>query len=322
VFASLADLAPNPGVIPYEVNSPLWGDGAAKRRWVALPGDARIAFRPTGEWDFPAGTVFIKHFEMPTAGAPRRLETRFLVVDRTGNGYGVTYKWRADQTDAELLPDGLTEEMVLQTSAGPRKLRWSYPSRNDCLVCHTANAGFVLGVNTRQLNGAFKYPGTGVTDNQLRTWSHLGMFRQAVPDAEVPTYDRLVAVTDAKAPLEHRVRSYLDANCAQCHRPGGARGEFDARFDTPLVQQKLIQGPLVSSDLGIPQAKLVVPGNPLRSMLYVRMTRRQDAFNMLPLATGEVDHDAAAAVAAWIKGLPAGAAKAKPGPATDGRAPP
>src|SRR5262249_42874123 len=141
VFRSLRDLTPNPGLIPYEVNSPLWSDGAAKRRWIALPAGSAIRYSPTGPWTFPAGTVFVKHFEL----ADKRLETRLLVVDHAGLGYGATYRWRADDSDAELLPAGLTEEVA--TKSGP--VKWSYPSRSECLACHTTNAGFVLGVNAR-----------------------------------------------------------------------------------------------------------------------------------------------------------------------------
>src|SRR5262249_9263216 len=109
---------------------------------------------------------------------------------------------------------------------------------------------------------------------------------------------------DRKATLEHRVRSYLDSNCAQCHRPGGARAEFDARFDTPLERQKLINGSLIAADLGVPGARVVVPGAPEKSMLYLRMNRRQDVFNMPPLATNLVDPDAARVMVEWIRSLP------------------
>jgi uncharacterized repeat protein (TIGR03806 family) len=311
-FRSLADLTPNPGVVPYAVNAPLWSDGAAKRRWIALPGDARIGFAAAGEWRFPAGTVFVKHFEIATHESRpdlrKRLETRLLVVDKGGSGSGVTYKWRADGTEADLLPEtSLTEAVATETASGPGKLVWTYPSRIDCLVCHTAAAGFVLGVNARQLNGTFAYPATGVTDNQLRTWNHLGMFDRAVPEDEIPGYPRLVAVTDATASLEHRVRSYLDSNCAQCHRPGGTRVAFDARFDTPPERQHLVAGPVVSSDLGVPNAALVAPQDPARSMIYRRMVRRQDAFNMPPLATREADREAIAVLERWIMSLPGGA---------------
>jgi uncharacterized repeat protein (TIGR03806 family) len=290
VFRSLEALTPNPGVIPYDVISPLWGDGAAKRRWVALPGDARIEFRPTGAWQFPAGAVFIKHFEIGTP--PCRLETRLLVMDETGTGYGVTYKWRPDQREADLLADGLTEEIDVPSSAGPCKQKWSYPSRGDCLICHTAPAGFVLGPKAVQL-----------TDNQLRTWNRLGLFKRPLDEASLSRLGKLAALSDKTASLERRARSYLDSNCAHCHRPGGARGLFDARFEVPLARQNLIHGPVAAADLGVRNPELIAPGDPARSMLYQRMIRRQDVFKMPPLATHEVDREAAAVMREWVLSL-------------------
>ena len=71
MFQDVTNLTPTPGVIEYEVNAPLWSDGAAKRRWIALPGTSTIAFDPTEAWSFPAGTVLVKHFEIDT-GTPLR----------------------------------------------------------------------------------------------------------------------------------------------------------------------------------------------------------------------------------------------------------
>jgi uncharacterized repeat protein (TIGR03806 family) len=307
VFASMQELKPNPGVIPYDVNTPLWSDGAAKTRWIALPGEARIGFKPTGEWQFPPGTVFVKHFEINTDAAHpeqrKRLETRLLVVNRTGTGYGATYRWRDNQEDAELLADGGTEEFTVNTGAGAEKRRWTYPGRNECLLCHTAAAGFVLGVKTRQLNRPFTYPATGVTDNQLRTWNHLRLFTGELAEADISGYPKLAALSDRKAPLEERVRSYLDANCSNCHRPGGTRGQFDARFDTPLAKQNLIKGPVGSTNLDLPNCKLITPGDLKASMVYQRMNRRHDLFNMPPLATHEIDREAVEVFAEWIRSL-------------------
>jgi uncharacterized repeat protein (TIGR03806 family) len=307
VFRSVKDLTPSQGLIPYDVNSPLWSDGAYKQRWIALPGDARIGFAAKGEWKFPVGTVFVKHFELGTDDVRpekrRRLETRLLVVGDAGGGFGVTYRWNADQTDAELLSTGETEEIPIATAKDPRRQKWVYPSRNDCLVCHTANAGFVLGVKTRQLNGTFAYP-AGAKDNQLRTWNRLGLLEPSLKEAQIDRFDRIVAVTDKSARLEHRVRSYLDANCAQCHRPGGARGLFDARFDTPLESQNLVKGPVAAADLGVRDAALAAPGDPEKSVLYLRMKRRDEGLRMPPLASQLSDSDALAVLAAWIESLP------------------
>jgi hypothetical protein len=224
-------------------------------------------------------------------------------VDRDG-GYGATYRWNEDQTDADLLTDAQIETVELATGDGPRRVAWHYPSRKDCLVCHTRSAGFVLGVNARQLNCDFAYPETETPDNQLRTWSQAGMFDNPPDERRLAQLPRLAAVNDPSAPLEHRVRSYLDSNCAQCHRPGGARGTFDARFDTPLPRQGLPGGKLIAADIGVENAAVVTPGSLERSMLYLRMNRRQDVFNMPPLATSEVDREALAVIAEWIESLP------------------
>jgi uncharacterized repeat protein (TIGR03806 family) len=309
VFRSLADLAPAPGLVPYDVNTPLWSDGARKRRWLGLPPGDAIGFAPTGEWAFPPGTVAVKHFDLPmdetNPAAVRRLETRLLVVDETGNGYGVTYRWRADQSDADLLPDGRTETFTVRTATGMGSGTWSYPSRADCLACHTPAAKFVLGIKTRQLNREYTYPETGTTDNQLRTWNYLGMFDPPIDEAKVPGYARLVAVTDTRAPLEQRVRSYLDANCAHCHRPGHTvQANFDARYDTPLGDQGLLNAPTVSDSLGMRQPQLVTPREPARSMLYQRLARA-DNFRMPQLARNVADQDAIRVFEKWIKQLPA-----------------
>jgi uncharacterized repeat protein (TIGR03806 family) len=308
VFASLADLTPNPGIIPYRVNAPLWSDGAAKRRWIAPPPGGRIDFAPTGEWTFPAGTVFVKHFELPAdeskPEAKTRLETRLLVVDGTGNGYGVTYKWRSDQSEADLLTEGRTETVRVKTVSGDTRAQvWSYPSPADCLACHNRSANFVLGVKTRQLNCDFGYPTTGVSDNQLRTWNYLGLFTRSLDERQLQTLSRLVAVDDTTAPLEQRARSYLDANCAHCHRPGNIiRATFDVRFDTRLADQHVLGAPTVSDGLGLVGPRVVVPGDVSRSMLYERM-KRSDHYRMPPVATNRCDDTALPVLREWIEGM-------------------
>ena len=85
------------------------------------------------------------------------------------------------------------------TRDGSRKQVWSYPSRDECLKCHTMAAGFVLGPKTRQLNGPFAYPETDVTDNQVRTWARLGMLATAPKEDEIPAFRRLVPIGDSAA---------------------------------------------------------------------------------------------------------------------------
>jgi uncharacterized repeat protein (TIGR03806 family) len=317
VFKDLVTLEPNPGVIPYTVNSPLWSDGADKARWVALPGSATIGFSATGGWAWPAGTVFIKHFALPTdetdPTARRRLETRLLYVAPANRAsYGVTYRWRDDQTDADLIedtayPNGRDETVTIRDASGGHRTQvWHYPSRTQCLQCHTPLAGTVLGPKTSQLNGIYQYPGSQIRDNQLRTWNYLRMFATVLDEAVIPSFGHQVAITDAAAPPEARVRSYLDANCAHCHRPEGTPATWDARWDTPIEQQGIIDAPVRREDLGLVGARIVAPQAADRSVLLTRMLSTAGPVQMPPLARNVVHAAAAEVVAAWIQSLPNG----------------
>jgi mono/diheme cytochrome c family protein len=245
------------------------------------------------------------------------LETRLLVRDSSGAAYGVTYKWRSDNSDAELLPDSLTENITIRTaSGGARTQAWYYPSQTDCIRCHTPAAGYVLGPKTRQLNGEMVYPQTQVKDNQIHTWSHLAMFNAAVDDVKLASLDRLVPASDASAPIETRVRSYLDANCAQCHRPGGVHALWDARFDTPLMGAGIINSTSLNK-LGLAGARVVRPGDLEHSILFRRIDTVDTAAKMPPVGRNTIDPAAVTVVQKWIAEMPPTGALPKPWLADD-----
>ena len=304
-FQDVCQFTPNAALIPYDLNVAFWSDGAEKVRWVSVPSGQKIKFAATGEWSFPRGTVFVKTFLLATnelnSNSLRRLETRLLVCDADGGVYGVTYKWRVDNSDADLLETNFTEAISIQTTNGVRTQPWYYPSRADCLTCHTANAGYILGVKTRQLNRDFTYP-SGVTENQLRAWSHLGLFDTNLDETGIKNLPALASLTDPTRTLEDRARSYLDANCANCHRPYGTVAYFDARYDTPLAQQNLIGG-RVLIDERIDGARVIAPNDRWRSILFMR-TDTTEAFKMPPLARNTIDEAGMKLLRQWIESLP------------------
>jgi uncharacterized repeat protein (TIGR03806 family) len=306
-FADVASLTAAPGLIPFEVNAALWTDGAVKRRWIAVPTNAQIAFASTGLWTFPPGTVLVKHFELgvnETNPAIRwRVETRLLIMSSNNTAFGATYRWRTNQIEADLLAAGLSENIVIQTAVGTRKQRWSYPSREDCLMCHNYRAGFVLGPRTAQLNRDAAYDVTGITDNQLRAWSHIGLFANPPAEEAMAALPKMSGLGDESASLEARARSYLDVNCAHCHQPGGpAHAFFDARHVTPLEQQGMING-RVAQDLNVLGARLLAPGDADRSTVLLRQTI-VDSLKMPPLGRNTVDTGAAQLMREWIDSLP------------------
>jgi uncharacterized repeat protein (TIGR03806 family) len=322
VFSNTPSMIPTNGLIPYQPNVPLWSDNALKIRYLGVPNNGgvmtpneQIAFAPTGSWTFPAGTVFVKTFQLNTdttnPNVMHRLETRLLVRDINGAVYGVTYKWRPDNSDADLLTSSLSENILITNATGISTQTWYYPSPADCLTCHTPVANYVLGINTRQLNGNLTYPATGVTDNQLRTLNRLGLFNPAFNEANITNFEYLSSLTNLTASLQQRSRSYLDANCAQCHQPGGTGITFDARYDTPLAQQNITNYPAAVS-LGYDNTKVIAPQDVWRSMIWQRINTTNAIYKMPPLARALIDANAVQVFTDWINSLPGIPALAPP----------
>ena len=299
LFTDTANLVASPGVIEYDVNSPLWSDGALKRRWIAVPGIATIGFQAVGSWDFPSGTVIVKHFQLDVApGVTQRLETRVLINHDTG-WQGYTYRWNIAQTDAQLLVGAETATFVVEDPAAPggqRDQTWYFPSRTDCLSCHTTAAGRVLGVRTYQLNRDFPYSAT--VDNQLRAWNHIRLFDLDIGDHTA--YGRLPEPLDMMEVTRERARSYLHVNCAQCHLPGGPTPvDLDFRFETPTAQMNAVNSPSTTGLSNVPGSVRIDPGAKETSVVWELM-RRLDAARMPPFGSSLVDEEAVDLIGAWI----------------------
>ena len=304
IFTDLATLAPAQGLIPYDVNMPLWSSGVSKKRWVMIPNDGvpntpdeRITYSENHAWQFPLGTVFVKHFERPNNGAP--LETRLLVHGTDGWG-GVTYKWRPGENEADLAEDGLSESLTING----KTFDYLYPSRNQCMQCHQAGTGPVLGFRTRQLNRDITYP-NGHTANQIESFSAAGFIPEVIKANDLTGVTTSADVNDPDVTDEHFVRSYLDSNCSHCHQPdGNSRAFFDARLITPLNNQSLICGPLIDG-LGLPAPANIKPGSLGNSVLFHRIGSHDSSIIMPPIARGPVDEEAVSRVANWILSLDA-----------------
>lgn len=319
VLSDLASVTPVSGFVAYDVNTPLWSDGAHKQRWFAIPDGKSIGYAPSGEWSFPNGSVFVKHFDLPTdardASVLTRLETRVLVRDDTGYVYGGSYKWRADHSDADLVSDAVTENIAtIDKDGNAGSQPWFFPGRQDCLTCHTRAAGGVLGLKTKQSHRDHDFG--GVTDNQLRAWNHVGYFAPSVDEATLPSLTKLTPITDTNVSVEQRMRSYLDSNCSHCHRPGGVHALWDARIDTPLDDTGIVNG-VVTDPLGVTGAHVITPGDLASSIMHKRLSAVNSTtvkFAMPPVAKNVVDANAVALLEQWIAQVIPPAAKPLPSP--------
>ena len=312
-FANLSTLDVVEGLIPYAPIQPFWSDGALKQRWMAIPNDGipdtdneRIGYSPNDSWSFPVGTVFVKHFELdidePGDGPLNRLETRFMAHGEDGNWYGLTYRWRADRTDADLVGvSGSSETLTITTAQGTREQTWTYPGRLDCQGCHAPGNGPVLGANARQLNHDLYFPDADTQNNQIVELHRRGFINSDPIDTGSLT--TLTPITDTQAPVEDRIRSYLDVNCGYCHKEGGTgKGLFDARYTVAPENQNIVDGSLIDG-MGIDGARVVVPGDSMRSVAYLRMTSLFEEVMMPPLAKNRVDAAAISLMQTWIEGL-------------------
>jgi mono/diheme cytochrome c family protein len=115
-------------------------------------------------------------------------------------------------------------------------------------------------------------------------------------------FPKLARADDVSRSLEDRARSYLDANCANCHRPRGTVAFFDARYDTPLAQQNLLQG-RVLIDERIDSPRVIAPNDIWRSILFMR-ANTTEPFKMPQLARNTIDEPGMNLLRQWIESLP------------------
>lgn len=259
-----------PSFEPYTVRSPLWSDGATKDRFLLVPADGVVRVRDGGDLDVPVGSVLVKEFRRDG----RLLETR--VVARLARGWNMaTYRWDDDGADAWLVESATVEE----AGGAP----WFFPGSGECRRCHTEGAGFTLGLELRQLDV-----------DTIGRFAARGWIDPGDPHGD------LVRPDDEMAPAVDRVRAYLHANCANCHRPGASmRPRLDLRVETPLAETGLCDAPLAES-FGL--AHVVEAGDPDRSILVRRIGTRTSA-RMPPLGSEAVDEVSVALVREWIASL-------------------
>ena len=304
----LSALQPEDGVIPYDVISILYADGAGKYRFVRLPQGKQIHFDPTERWTYPAGTVIAKTFDFandlrnPQSGE-RLLETRILELGADRTWTANTFVWNDAQTDAERDVAGETLEVPHIDETGAQvTTEYRVPNTSQCKNCHGQNETIVpLGPRTRQLNRDHDY-GAG-PENQIAHFVKLGMFDGAVPDPAGLDHLSDPMGTD---PVTVRARSYLDANCAHCHNVQGYASSTALRLNWETnvpIDLGVCRSPVAAGHAAGGFLYDVVPGDPASSILVYRMKSNDPEIKMpqLPLTTS--DAFGVDLVSQWIAGL-------------------
>lgn len=312
------------GIHAYSVNSPLWSDGSAKERYVALPAGTRITPTDSDGYVFPDKTVMIKTFAIDTVYGDSTtrvlVETRFMVrramLDAFGRPVerhlGFTYAWERDQGDAVLVPpDSARLEVARTVRVGGRLLgkRWQFPSRSDCAACHSGRRRY-LGFFTQQLDRAM-----GATDsqNQLQSLFDKGVLDRN-PVAGKTGSHRWYGLGEIDGTQEQKVRSYFASNCSHCHGNGNLTALHVLDYLDPARDIRYYEddpernpGGWVGKRAG--SGKLIAPGRPDSSYFLEKMLTRPaflgliGAESMPPLATFQIDSAAVDAIRRWVCGI-------------------
>jgi len=284
------------GMIPYDVNVSFWSDNATKDRYLAIPDGTTMSISANGHWELPIGSVLMKHIRL----GGRLIETRLLMRHSDGGWGGYSYEWRADESDADLLETGKSVDINGQS--------WIYPSRAECMQCHTDVAGVSLGTETIQLNREVTYASTGRTANQIDTLNAIGMIDPPLPgSASSLGLPAMIDPYNNTGDLHLRSRSWLHTNCAYCHQPlGPTPVDIDMRFATVNPDMNLCNVPSTEGDIGLGVgAPRIDPGNPANSVLMVRIQDRDPLAHIMmpPLGSTLVDTTAINLLNDWITGM-------------------
>ncbi|MBF0432466.1 MAG: hypothetical protein HQK83_14375 [Fibrobacteria bacterium] len=269
--------------VPYAVNVPHWQDAQKALNYVVLKAGATIVYDDTTDhYTYSDGVVFVQtiYVDTVTGDISSRVlyETRLLVNKiadvETWNGF--CYRWRMDQTDADLVADLDYVDTTLSYRTGNtvHTQKWEFAGPLIyCDYCHQGRG--VQGFFTAQLN--MPSPANPAI-NQITDLFNKGVF-SGTPPANLALSPKWINV-DQPGDLDVKARSYLASNCSGCH---GTKGTIDGpdinldfhamhKVDTPPLEE-------AATTFGaIPNCadtfSILMPGLPNQSTIVYRQTVR------------------------------------------------
>ena len=279
-FLDRAGRVPDDRLIAYDLNTPLWSDGADKLRYIYVPEGAVIEADGEGLLQFPVGTAIIKTF----AFGDRYIETRVL-LHRANGWLALPYRWNEEQNDAFL---ALAGGRVDVTTPAGEDISYRIPNKNQCKTCHSLDDVLIpIGPKARNMSAGL-----------------LDRLAQAGKLTKTPNVDHpLPQWGDDNAPTAELARAYLDVNCAHCHQPGGGASNsgLDLRWEQSDSYAIGVRKPPVAAGRGAGGMLVSIePGEPDASILLHRMGSDEPGVAMPELGRSSVDHRAVALVRKWI----------------------
>ena len=297
---------PTEGVIPYDLNTPLFSDYTSKHRFIKLPAGASAKYHESEPFDFPVGTVIAKTFAMrldhtDPNSKERLLETRIL-EHRPEGWVGLPYVWNADQTEAVLRRVGaMVDVRWVHNDGVERTNNYIIPNMNQCKGCHKVGRPMLpIGPRARHLNREFAYDHG--SENQLAYWSRVGALTGAPSADEAP---RLAVWDDpATGTVAERARAWLEINCAHCHNEDGPASnaglDLMAHQRAP-VKYGVFKSPAAAGPGSGGLSYDIVPGKPDESILLYRIASTEPQVMMPELGKRLVHTESLELIRQWIR---------------------
>jgi len=329
VYAQAGFLALNTGVVPYDLNTPLFSDYAHKLRTVWMPPGTSAKYDPNDSFDFPVGTIITKTFYYPLPKGShgnslsvartydesrlplaldriRMVETRVL-VRREAGWQAFPYVWNAEQTDAELARTGDAKRLELISDDGTREaFTYVVPNENQCAGCHVIDLKTKqiapIGPKARHLNRDYTYG--EVSENQLAHWTNLNYLVGSPGPSQAP---KIADWRDGRQPAERRARAYLDINCGHCHNPKGPANTtaLDLTIFASGDRYLGVCKPPVAAGRGTGDHFFdVVPGKPDESILPFRMQSSEPGVMMPEQGRTTTHTEGVGLIKQWIAEMP------------------
>ncbi len=326
----------NAGVVPYDLNTPLFTDYTHKLRTIWMPKGVSAKYSATDSFDFPVGTVISKTFYYPRASTVQAGNTRFADVarnedyshDRAGEGLDmrnvhlvetrilvrrpdgwdlIPYVWNEAQTEASLARTGAVVPLTLVDAHATREdFNYVVPDESQCASCHAqdwvSRKDHPIGPKARHMNK--DYPYASGTENQLQHLTRLGYLTGAPAPADAP---RNANWEDPTASLDARARAYLDINCGHCHNAHGAANTTGLSLDigTPEDRRLGICKPPTAAGQGTGNHFFdIVPGQPDESILPYRLASTEPGVMMPEIGRSTSHREGVALIKAWIAAQP------------------
>ena len=308
-IGKMSDLLPNGRVLPYDLLSTLFSDYAYKARFVWLPEGTSAKYSKDEALDFPVGAVLIKNFYYPhdfrdESKGRKIMETR-LLVHRKDKWDALTYVWNDEQTEATLEIAGDTKKVEWTDLQGAhREINYSVPNKNQCKNCHNLNDVLVpIGPKIRYLNRDLTY--ADGKKNQLDKWVEMG-YLTGYNKAD-NTSNKIAKWDDPNSgTLEERAKSYLEVNCAHCHRKegsGNTSGLFLLLSDKNPESWGIMKSPVSAGAGSGNNLYDVVPGKPGESILVYRTESDDPEIRMPELGRSIAHAEAIILIKEWIADL-------------------